>query len=63
MRELQGGGDFAFGSLLTDIQRWCRIKMKRDVTLYINYSTFPPEARQTLKDAKVNLSMPDGRNG
>ncbi len=56
LRELKGGGDFAFGSLLTDIQRLVSLKMKRDVTLYINFSTFPPEQRQTLRDAKVNLN-------
>jgi len=56
LRELKGGGDFAFGSLLTDIQRLVSIRMKRDVTLYINFSTFPQEARQTLRDAKVNLN-------
>jgi tetratricopeptide (TPR) repeat protein len=56
LRELKGGGDFAFGSLLTDIQRLVSIRMKRDVTIYINYSTFPQEARQTLRDAKVNLN-------
>ena len=56
LRELKGGGDFAFGSLLTDIQRLVSIRMKRDVTLYINYSTFPMDARQTLRDLKVNLN-------
>ena len=56
LRELRGGGDFAFGSLLSDIQRLVSNKLKRDVTIYINYSTFPKEAQATLKDAKVNLS-------
>jgi tetratricopeptide (TPR) repeat protein len=56
LRELKGGGDFAFGSLLTDIQRLVSLKMKRDVTLYINFGTFPPETRATLRDAKVNLN-------
>jgi tetratricopeptide (TPR) repeat protein len=56
LRELKGGGDFAFGSLLTDIQRLVSNRMKRDVTIYINYSTFPQEARAILRDAKVNLN-------
>jgi tetratricopeptide (TPR) repeat protein len=55
LRELKGG-DFAFGALLTDLQRLVSNRMKRDVTIYINYNTFPPEQRQTLRDAKVNLS-------
>lgn len=55
LRELKGG-DFAFGALLTDLQRLVSNRMKRDVTLYINYNTFPPEQRATLRDAKVNLS-------
>jgi tetratricopeptide (TPR) repeat protein len=55
LRELKGG-DFAFGALLTDLQRLVSNRMKRDVTIYINYNTFPPEQRATLRDAKVNLS-------
>jgi tetratricopeptide (TPR) repeat protein len=55
LRELKGG-DFAFGALLTDLQRLVTNRMKRDVTIYINYNTFPPEQRATLRDAKVNLS-------
>jgi tetratricopeptide (TPR) repeat protein len=55
LRELKGG-DFAFGALLTDLQRLVSQRMKRDVTIYINYNTFPPEQRATLRDAKVNLS-------
>jgi tetratricopeptide (TPR) repeat protein len=55
LRELKGG-DFAFGALLTDLQRLASDRMKRDVTIYINYSTFSPEQRATLRDAKVNLN-------
>jgi tetratricopeptide (TPR) repeat protein len=55
LRELKGG-DFAFGALLTDLQRLVSNRMKRDVTIYINFNTFPPEARQTLREAKVNLN-------
>ena len=49
-------GDFVFGALLTDLQRLVSNRMKRDVTVYINYNTFPPEQRATLRDAKVNLN-------
>ncbi|HEX3147762.1 MAG TPA: VWA domain-containing protein [Gemmataceae bacterium] len=55
LRELKGG-DFAFGALLTDLQRLVSNRMKRDVTIYINYNTFAPEQRTTLRDAKVNLN-------
>jgi tetratricopeptide (TPR) repeat protein len=55
LRELKGG-DFAFGALLTDLQRLVSNRMKRDVTIYINYNTFAAEQKATLKDAKVNLS-------
>src|SRR5207248_7680356 len=43
LRELKGAGDFAFGSLLTDIQRLVSNRMKRDVTIYIHYGTVPHE--------------------
>ncbi|HKB02389.1 MAG TPA: VWA domain-containing protein [Gemmataceae bacterium] len=56
LRELRGGGDFAFGSLLSDIQRLVSAKLKRDVTIYINYQTFPRDAQATLRDARVNLN-------
>jgi tetratricopeptide (TPR) repeat protein len=56
LRELRGAGDFTFGALLTDIQKLVTNKTKRDVTLYINYNTFPKEAQATLRDAKVNLN-------
>ncbi|HJZ93048.1 MAG TPA: hypothetical protein VKE40_19385, partial [Gemmataceae bacterium] len=56
LRELRGGGDFNFGPMLSDIQRLVSNKLKRDVTIYINYQTFPKEAQATLKDAKVNLN-------
>jgi tetratricopeptide (TPR) repeat protein len=56
LRELKGGGDFAFGSLLSDIQRLVSTKLKRDVTIYINYQTFPRDAQATLRDARVNLN-------
>lgn len=55
LRELKGG-DFAFGALLTDLQRLISGSMKEPVTLYINYHSFAEEQRQTLRDAKVNLS-------
>lgn len=53
---LKGGGDFTFGSLLKSIQELVSIKMKREVTLYINFQTFPRDAQGTLRDARVNLS-------
>ncbi|HKB04474.1 MAG TPA: vWA domain-containing protein [Gemmataceae bacterium] len=56
LRELRGAGDFAFGSLLADLQRLVSNKLKRDVTIYINYNTFPKDQQATLKDARVNLS-------
>ena len=55
LRELKGG-DFAFGALLTDLQRLASASMKQSVPVYINYHSFPPEARQILRDAKVNLN-------
>jgi tetratricopeptide (TPR) repeat protein len=56
LRELRGAGDFAFGALLADLQRLASARMKRDVTIYINFHSFTPQAAQTLRDAKVNLS-------
>lgn len=55
LRELKGG-DFAFGALLSDLQRLISARMKREVTLYINFNSFPPEQRATLKEARVNLN-------
>jgi len=50
-------GEIPFISLLSDIQKLVTIRMKRDVTLYINYSTFTAEDRLTIQkgDKKVNL--------
>src|SRR5262249_15311559 len=56
LRELKGGGEFAFGNLLSDIQRLVSAKLKRDVTIYINYQTFPRDQQATLRDSRVNLN-------
>ncbi len=41
--------------LLTHLQRLVSTRMKTDVPLYINYRSFPPEARQTLNDRIIGL--------
>lgn len=56
LRELKGGGDFAFGAIVTDLQRLASGRVKQPVPVYINYLSFPPEQRTTLRDAKVNLN-------
>ena len=37
------GGDFAFGALLTDLQRLASTHVKRPVVVYINYNSFAEE--------------------
>jgi tetratricopeptide (TPR) repeat protein len=54
LREFKGG-DFAFGALLADLQRLASDRVKRDVTIYINYHSFDDDQRQTLREAKINL--------
>src|SRR5262249_17431099 len=56
LRELKGGGEFAFGNLLSDIQRLVSAKLNAAVTLYINYQTFPRDQQATLRDSRVNLN-------
>lgn len=57
LRELRGGGDFAAGPILTDLQRLVSSKMRADVTVYFNYESFDPKTRATLRDSRVNLNV------
>jgi tetratricopeptide (TPR) repeat protein len=56
LRELEGFQNFAFGPLIADLQRIVSVKIKEDVVLFIDYESVPPEARGSLRDAKVNLN-------
>jgi tetratricopeptide (TPR) repeat protein len=55
LREMKGG-DFALGALLTEIQRLTSSKTRAGIPVYINYDSFEPEQRATLRDIKVNLN-------
>src|SRR5262249_21784396 len=57
------GGDHAVGALLTDVQRLVSNKMRADVTLYINYDSFPEKVRPMLRDMKVKPGPIPDANG